>query len=130
MQREFQRHTACRDFSATDNVSPGICHEVAREYIIDPGDFIQATDSHTCMGGVNNALAWGVGATEYANPAYHASKAAVIASIAGNAMSSINCGSSAWMGNNNNATLASSVAWSPWPMPSKTARCRASSLSA
>ena len=32
-----------------------------------PGDFIQATDSHTCMGGVNNALAWGVGATEYAD---------------------------------------------------------------
>jgi 3-isopropylmalate/(R)-2-methylmalate dehydratase large subunit len=67
LQREFQRHTGCRDFSAKDRVSPGICHEVAREFIIDPGDFIQATDSHTCMGGVNNALAWGVGATEYAN---------------------------------------------------------------
>jgi 3-isopropylmalate/(R)-2-methylmalate dehydratase large subunit len=67
LQREFQQHTGCRDFSATDNISPGICHEVAREFIIDPGDFIQATDSHTCMGGVNNALAWGVGATEYAN---------------------------------------------------------------
>ncbi|HXA17738.1 MAG TPA: aconitase family protein [Thermoanaerobaculia bacterium] len=67
LQREFQQHTGCRDFSAVDNISPGICHEVARELIIDPGDFIQATDSHTCMGGVNNALAWGVGATEYAN---------------------------------------------------------------
>ena len=67
MQRDFQRHTGCRDFSASGKVSPGICHEVAREYIIDPGDFIQATDSHTCMGGVNNALAWGVGSTEYAN---------------------------------------------------------------
>jgi 3-isopropylmalate/(R)-2-methylmalate dehydratase large subunit len=67
MQREYQRHTSCRDFSATNNISPGICHEVAREAFIDPGDFIQATDSHTCMGGVNNALAWGVGATEYAN---------------------------------------------------------------
>src|SRR4051794_9320433 len=67
LQRDFQQHTNCRDFSATDNISPGICHEVAREFIIDPGDFIQATDSHTCMGGVNNALAWGVGATEYAN---------------------------------------------------------------
>ena len=67
LQREFQHHTDCRDFSAKDKVSPGICHEVAREFIIDPGDFIQATDSHTCMGGVNNALAWGVGATEYAN---------------------------------------------------------------
>ena len=67
MQRSFQGHTDCRDFSANGRVSPGICHEVAREYIIDPGDFIQATDSHTCMGGVNNALAWGVGSTEYAN---------------------------------------------------------------
>jgi 3-isopropylmalate/(R)-2-methylmalate dehydratase large subunit len=67
LQREFQQHTGCRDFSATENISPGICHEVARELIVDPGDFIQATDSHTCMGGVNNALAWGVGSTEYAN---------------------------------------------------------------
>jgi 3-isopropylmalate/(R)-2-methylmalate dehydratase large subunit len=67
LQREFQAHTGCRDFSAEGHVSPGICHEVAREFIVDPGDFIQATDSHTCMGGVNNALAWGVGTTEYAN---------------------------------------------------------------
>jgi 3-isopropylmalate/(R)-2-methylmalate dehydratase large subunit len=44
---------------------------VAREQMIDPGDFIQATDSHTCMGGCNNALAWGVGATEYANLLYN-----------------------------------------------------------
>jgi 3-isopropylmalate/(R)-2-methylmalate dehydratase large subunit len=67
LQREFQRHTGVRDFSAKDRISPGICHEVAREQLIDPGDFIQATDSHTCMGGVNNALTWGVGATEYAD---------------------------------------------------------------
>jgi len=67
LQREFQRHTGVRDFSAQDGISPGICHEVAREQLIDPGDFIQATDSHTCMGGVNNALAWGVGSTEYAD---------------------------------------------------------------
>ncbi|MFO1010776.1 MAG: aconitase family protein [Planctomycetota bacterium] len=66
LQREFQRHTGVRDFSAKDGVSPGICHQVAREQFVDPGDFIQATDSHTCMGGGNNALTWGVGATEYA----------------------------------------------------------------
>ncbi|RMH40670.1 MAG: aconitate hydratase, partial [Deltaproteobacteria bacterium] len=70
MQREFQRHTGVRDFSAVDKVSPGICHQIAREQIIEPGDFIQATDSHTCMGGASNALAWGVGATEYAALAY------------------------------------------------------------
>jgi homoaconitase/3-isopropylmalate dehydratase large subunit len=67
LQRDFQHHTHTRDFSATGRVSPGICHEVAREELVEPGDLIQATDSHTCMGGVNNALAWGVGATEYAN---------------------------------------------------------------
>jgi 3-isopropylmalate/(R)-2-methylmalate dehydratase large subunit len=70
LQREFQRHTGVRDFSAQDRVSPGICHEVAREQMIEPGQFVQATDSHTCMGGVNNALSWGVGATEYASLVY------------------------------------------------------------
>ncbi len=67
LQREFQGHTKVGDYLAEGGVSPGICHEVARQELIGPGDFIQATDSHTCMGGCNNALAWGVGATEYAN---------------------------------------------------------------
>ena len=66
MQRMFQRKTGVQDYSAREGISPGICHSVARERIIEPGDFIQATDSHTCMGGANNALAFGVGATEYA----------------------------------------------------------------
>jgi len=66
LQGEFQRHTGVRDYSARDGVSPGICHQVAREKFVDPGDFIQATDSHTCMGGGSNALTYGVGATEYA----------------------------------------------------------------
>jgi len=66
LQREFQAHTGVRDYSATDGRSPGICHQVAREEFIEPGDFIQATDSHTCMGGGSNAFAFGVGATEYA----------------------------------------------------------------
>lgn len=70
LQREFQKHTGVRDYSARDHVSPGICHQVAREQFVDPGDFIQATDSHTCMGGGNNALTWGVGATEYAGLIY------------------------------------------------------------
>ena len=70
LQNEFQRHTGVRDYSARDGVSPGICHQVARETFIDPGDFVQATDSHTCMGGASNALAWGVGATEYAALVY------------------------------------------------------------
>jgi homoaconitase/3-isopropylmalate dehydratase large subunit len=66
MQRVFQEKTGVQDYSAKGGVSPGICHTVARERLIEPGDFIQATDSHTCMGGANNALAYGVGSTEYA----------------------------------------------------------------
>ncbi|MCP4852149.1 MAG: aconitate hydratase, partial [Actinomycetia bacterium] len=46
MQRVFQKHTGVRDYSAEDGISPGICHQVAREEFIDVGDFIQATDSH------------------------------------------------------------------------------------
>ena len=71
MQVAFQRHTGVRDYSAVDAVSPGICHQVAREDFINVGDFIQATDSHTCMGGASNALTYGVGSTEYANLIYH-----------------------------------------------------------
>lgn len=71
LQREFQEHTGCLSFNAVDRKSPGICHQVAREKIIEPGELIQATDSHTCMGGGNNALAYGVGTTEYANLVYN-----------------------------------------------------------
>jgi 3-isopropylmalate/(R)-2-methylmalate dehydratase large subunit len=70
MQRAFAAKTGVRNYSAVDGVSPGICHQVAREQFIDPGDFVQATDSHTCMGGASGALAWGVGATEYAALVY------------------------------------------------------------
>ncbi|HPF14945.1 MAG TPA: aconitase family protein, partial [Planctomycetota bacterium] len=70
LQNEFQRHTGVRDYSAKNGISPGICHQVAREQFVDPGDFIQATDSHTCMGGGGNALTYGVGATEYAGLIY------------------------------------------------------------
>lgn len=66
LQREFQQKTGVRDYAAKDGVSPGICHQVAREQFIEPGDLILATDSHTCMGGGSNALAYGVGAAEYA----------------------------------------------------------------
>ena len=66
VQREFAARTGVRNYSAVDGVSPGICHQVAREQFIDPGEFVQATDSHTCMGGASGALSWGVGSTEYA----------------------------------------------------------------
>ena len=66
IQADFQAHTGMRDYTAHQGAAPGICHQVAREKIIEPGDFVLATDSHTCMGGASNTLAWGVGATEYA----------------------------------------------------------------
>jgi 3-isopropylmalate/(R)-2-methylmalate dehydratase large subunit len=66
LQREFQRHTGVQDYSARDGISPGICHKVAREKFVRPGEIINATDSHTCMGGGSNALAYGCGSTEYA----------------------------------------------------------------
>jgi 3-isopropylmalate/(R)-2-methylmalate dehydratase large subunit len=70
MQRAFAAKTGVRNYSAVDGVSPGICHQIAREQFLDPGDFVQATDSHTCMGGASGALSWGVGATEYAALVY------------------------------------------------------------
>lgn len=69
-QRAFAAKTGVRNYNAIDGVSPGICHQVAREQFLDPGDFVQATDSHTCMGGASGALSWGVGATEYAALVY------------------------------------------------------------
>ncbi len=67
MQREFQRHTGVRDFSAQATASrPASATRWRARAWSSPGDFVQATDSHTCMGGANNALTWGVGATEYA----------------------------------------------------------------
>jgi 3-isopropylmalate/(R)-2-methylmalate dehydratase large subunit len=65
-QAAFAARTGVRSYVAVNGVSPGICHQVAREAFIDPGDLVQATDSHTCMGGASGALAWGVGSTEYA----------------------------------------------------------------
>ena len=70
LQRAFVARTGVRDYAAQGGVSPGICHQVAREQFLDPGDFVQATDSHTCMGGASGALSWGVGSTEYAALAY------------------------------------------------------------
>ncbi len=76
IQNEFRQHTGVRDYSAKDGISPGICHEVAREEFVQPGDLILATDSHTCMAGGLGAYGYGVGTTEYA-ALLHAGKALV-----------------------------------------------------
>ena len=41
LQNAFQQHTLVRDYSAVDGVSPGICHQVAREEFIEVGDFVK-----------------------------------------------------------------------------------------
>lgn len=66
LQRAFIKRNGVKDYSAKQGISPGICHEVAREDMVLPGDLILATDSHTCMGGALNSFAFGIGATEYA----------------------------------------------------------------
>ncbi|MES2504920.1 MAG: aconitase family protein [Myxococcota bacterium] len=76
LQNHFQKHTGMRDYSAKDGISPGICHEVAREDFINSGDLILATDSHTCMAGGVGAYGYGIGTTEYA-ALLHAGKALV-----------------------------------------------------
>ncbi|MEZ6187272.1 MAG: aconitase family protein [Planctomycetota bacterium] len=78
MQRAFQEHTGVLSFDAKSGRSPGICHQVARERIVEPGDFIQATDSHTCMGGGSNAYTYGVGTTEYAALIYSGVTTAIV----------------------------------------------------
>ncbi|MCA8923548.1 MAG: aconitate hydratase [Planctomycetes bacterium] len=78
MQRKFQEHTQVLSFDARSGRSPGICHQVARERIVEPGDFIQATDSHTCMGGGSNAYTYGVGTTEYAALIYSGVTTAIV----------------------------------------------------
>ena len=66
LQRAFQKHTGVQRLLGAGRRLARHLPQVAREQFIEPGDFIQATDSHTCMGGAIGALAWGVGATEYA----------------------------------------------------------------
>jgi 3-isopropylmalate/(R)-2-methylmalate dehydratase large subunit len=60
----FKVHTA----SSPGNLTDGICHTLSVEQsLVKPGDIGIGTDSHTCSLGVLNALAWGVGATHFAN---------------------------------------------------------------
>jgi 3-isopropylmalate/(R)-2-methylmalate dehydratase large subunit len=66
LQDEFVARNGLQSFGGPNADTNGICHQIAREKLIKPGDIVVATDSHTCMGGASNALAFGVGATEYA----------------------------------------------------------------
>lgn len=62
-------HINMRKFAAQHelkvyDVGQGICHQIALEKYIKPGDLMVCADSHTCTGGALSAFAAGMGATD------------------------------------------------------------------
>ncbi|MFN2509917.1 MAG: aconitase family protein [Pyrinomonadaceae bacterium] len=53
-----------------DGGSEAICHNAVVEDLALPGQIVIGTDSHTCMAGVLNCFAFGVGSTDMANAWY------------------------------------------------------------
>ncbi len=60
--RDFTRKTGARLYDVGD----GVCHQVACEELVKPGQIVIGADSHTCMGGALGALATGMGSTDVA----------------------------------------------------------------
>ncbi len=64
-------HVYLRAFAAKTgmvlrDVGEGVCHQVAFERFVRPGDLIIGADSHTVMGGAMGAFATGMGSTDVA----------------------------------------------------------------
>jgi len=64
-------HIMLRTFAATYgcrlvDIGEGICHQVAVEDYVKPGDLEVGADSHTCTGGALGAFATGMGSTDVA----------------------------------------------------------------
>ncbi len=64
-------HNTLRNFAETYgcrlvDVGEGICHQIAVEDQVKPGDLEVGADSHTCMGGALGAFATGMGSTDVA----------------------------------------------------------------
>jgi len=64
-------HAYLRAFAAKTgivlrDVGEGVCHQVAFEQFVRPGDVVIGADSHTVMGGAMGAFATGMGSTDVA----------------------------------------------------------------
>ena len=64
-------HVYLREFAAKtgmvlSDVGNGVCHQVAFEKFVRPGDVVIGADSHTVMGGAMGAFATGMGSTDVA----------------------------------------------------------------
>lgn len=62
----FIRSFAKQAGAIVHDVGDGVCHQVAAEKYIKPGDIVIGGDSHTCTGGAFAAFATGMGSTDVA----------------------------------------------------------------
>lgn len=65
-QAEVAQRTGIRFWARPDSEiggSEGICHQIFREQVVEPGQVVLGTDSHTCSAGALNNYAFGVGTT-------------------------------------------------------------------